>query len=219
MGRLLQTLIAMASVMIVIANIIAAKIVTFSVPVVGEVSASAGVVPIAVVFLCTDIISERYGKETAKNAVMTFTGLLALSWGVLQLSVAAPHGGGVPQTAYQSTISSSTSLFFASVTSVFLTQIFDVELFHRIYDVTDGSYRWVRNVFSTAISQLADTSLFTVLAFVVFPTVLDGNVLPLSVVVSIIAVEYLVRLSIAVVDTPIFYALTEDASTGVQADV
>jgi len=210
MPRLMEVLVAAASVMIVIANIIAAKIITVPAPIVGTLEASAGVVPIAGVFLCTDIISERYGKKAAKRSVATFTGLLAVSWAVLQWSVIAPHAGGVPQDAYASTIGSSTSLFFASITSVFVTQMFDVEIFEYLRRLTGGSSRWIRNIGSTAVSQLADTTLFTVLAFVVFPSFVGGSLLPWGVVGSIIAVEYAVRLCLAFLDTPIYYALTEE---------
>lgn len=201
-------LTAIAATMLVIANIVAVKIVSITIPIVGNVSASAGVFPIAVTFFCTDVISERYGKKASQRSVYVIVTTLALAWGMLWLAVQMPHGGGVSQEAFSVVLLSSTPLVVASVTTAVLSQTLDVSLFHRLLTLTDGKHRWVRNIGSTSVSQFVDVSVFTVLAFVIFPTMLGGSVLSWSTVISIIFVEYVIRLALALLDTPAFYAVT-----------
>lgn len=201
-------LIALVASSLVVANIIAAKIVSVSAPIVGELTASAGVVPIAVAFLCTDVLNERYGRDVAQQAVWVSVGVIVISWVMIQLSVWLPHSGGVPQEMFAGTLSSSTPLFIASVTTVLVSQTFDVAAFDRLRSLTGVQHRWVRNIGSTAVSQFLDTALFSVLAFMVLPLVVGGTQLPLATVASIVVVEYIVKLSLAVADTPLFYALT-----------
>jgi uncharacterized integral membrane protein (TIGR00697 family) len=204
-------LTGVAATMLVVANIVAAKIVAVQLPLLGTVSASAGVFPIAVSFLATDIISEEYGRGEARLTVWTMIGTLILSYGVLMLAVYLPHSGGVPQSSFATTLSASTPLVIASVVTGTVSQIMDVELFHEIKSFTNGRYRWVRNIGSTSVSQLVDTSVFTILAFVVFPSVIGGSVLSWGVVISIIIVEYVVKLLLAIFDTPVFLAVTTNS--------
>jgi uncharacterized integral membrane protein (TIGR00697 family) len=201
-------LVSVAGVMLVVANIIAAKIITVPVPFIGEVAASAGVFPIAITFLCTDILTEEYGKAVAREAVWSIVGVLVLGWGLIQLAVVAPHAGGVPQEMFAATLQASTPLVIASITSALVVQLFDVTFFSYLRTVTNNRHRWVRNIVSTTVSQLFDTTLFTVLAFSLVPMLIGGTVLPWGVIGSIIVVEYILKCCIAVLDTPIFYALT-----------
>lgn len=203
-------LVALVSSSLVIANIIASKIVNFSLPLFGELTASAGVIPISIAFLCTDILNERWGEDVAKKAVWTSVSIVALSWGMIQMAVWLPHSSGVPQEMFATTLSSSTPIFVASITTVLVSQTFDVTLFNRIKSITGVGHKWVRNIGSTATSQLLDTSLFTMLAFMVFPLVVGGVQLSAGVVVSIIAVEYVVKIILALIDTPFFYILTNN---------
>ena len=203
-----QLLTAIGASMLILANVVAVKIIPIPLPLLGAVEASAGVFPIAVVFFCTDVISERYGRQAAQDAVKIMLFVLILGWGVLQTAVYMPRVGGVKQAAFASVVGASTSLVVASVLTAVVSQLIDVQLFHYIKDYTDGQHKWFRNIGSTSVSQLLDTALFSMLAFIVVPSTIGGVVLPFSVVLSIIVVEYIVRVSVAVVDTPLFYALT-----------
>jgi uncharacterized integral membrane protein (TIGR00697 family) len=205
-----SVLVPLVASLLVVANIVAAKIVTFSAPLVGELSASAGVFPIAAVFLCTDILNERYGPRVARNTVWVSVAVMVVAWIVIQFAVWLPHDGGVSQSAFATTLTLSTPLFVASVLTVVVSQTLDVVVFHRLRSAFSGRYKWVRNLGSTAFSQLLDTSLFTVLAFMVLPILIGGTQLAIGVIGSIILVEYTVKIALAVIDTPLFYACTRE---------
>jgi hypothetical protein len=92
-----------------------------------------------------------------------------------------------------------------------VSQNLDVSIFHAIRDRTGHSHKWLRNTVSTGTSQLLDTALFTVLAFVVLPPLFGQGTVPLAVVASIIVAEYLIKLAVAVLDTSVFYVATAAA--------
>ena len=88
-----------------------------------------------------------------------------------------------------------------------VSQNWDVVVFHRIRESTGGSMLWLRNIGSTATSQLLDTVIFTVVAFALAPLLLgSGQALPTGVIVELVIGQYLAKLLIALLDTPLVYA-------------
>lgn len=84
----------------------------------------------------------------------------------------------------------------ASVVTFFLIQQFDVYLFHFIKQKYQKQW-WLRNNGSTLISQFFDTSLFFILAF--------SFVMPADVLIKLIIGDYMVKVVLALLDTPFFY--------------
>lgn len=84
----------------------------------------------------------------------------------------------------------------ASIVTFYLIQQFDVFLFHKLKEKYFGKW-WLRNNGSTMISQFFDTSLFFILAF--------AFIMPPEVLIKLIIGDYMVKLVIALLDTPLFY--------------
>lgn len=133
-----------------------------------------------------------------------------MSYGLVYLAVAmptAPFWSG--QEAFAQTLTSSGSIIAGSIIALAVAQHLDVRLFDRLKTRTQGRHRWVRNCGSTMTSQLVDTVLFITLAFAVFPWLgLGGQVTGGWSLVSIIVGQYVVKLGIAALDTPVFYVVT-----------
>jgi uncharacterized PurR-regulated membrane protein YhhQ (DUF165 family) len=85
---------------------------------------------------------------------------------------------------------------FASITTFFLTQQLDVLIFYALKK-RYLSLWWLRNNGSTITSQFFDTTLFFFLAF--------GGVMPFETIVKLIIGDYLVKVVLALLDTPFFY--------------
>ena len=67
---------------------------------------------------------------------------------------------------------------------------------------------WLRNLGSTGTSQLIDTTIFVLLAFFLVPSALGiGQALPGAVLVQLIVGQYILKLLIALLDTPFVYAV------------
>lgn len=155
----------------------------------------AGVLAYAVTFACTDVISEVWGKARARQVVWAGFGALvifyALAWVAIKVP-AAPFWKG--QAAFSSVLGATLRIIIASLVAYLVSQMNDLILFHWMRVRTKGKYLWLRNTGSTMVSQAIDTILFISIAF--------WGVMP---VVPMIIGQYLVKLAIAVLDTPLVY--------------
>jgi hypothetical protein len=119
---------------------------------------------------------------------------------------------------FETVLGASTNIVAGSLVAYVVSQNWDVVVFHAIRDRTDGKYLWLRNVASTATSQAIDTVLFVGIAFFVAPTLLGtGQPLPRQVLVALVVGQYLLKLLIALVDTPFVYAVVRAFGTESEA--
>lgn len=202
------TLTVLFGVSLVTANIIAAKLAFFQLPFVGGVAVPAGFVAIGVSFLFTDLLGELHGRETARKVVNATVIGLVLAWALIYVAIVMPVAPFYDaHSAYVTTLGSSATIVLASILTTLVSQNVDVSIFHYVREYTDGNHAWARNLSSTAVSQLVDTTLFIVLGFALLPRVLEGTVTPWIVLPSLIVGQYAVKLVVAALDTPIFYTV------------
>ena len=168
----------------------------------------AGVLAYAITFFASDCYAELYGKQAARTVVsIAFTMnivMLVLIW----ISINAPGSeAGVSSELFATVLGPSANVVIASLTAYLISQNLDILIFDTIREKTNGSKLWLRNIGSTTISQLVDTILFITLTFSILPSIVGiGIGLPLSVIVQLILGQYLVKLLIALADTPLIYA-------------
>jgi uncharacterized integral membrane protein (TIGR00697 family) len=176
----------------------------FGIPVTGDALILPGaVLAYALTFFASDCYAELYGKEAAQRLVnvgfaMNFV-LLALVWSTIW-APAFPDSPVAAET-FRHVLGASTGVVVGSLAAYVVSQHWDVLVFHAIREYTDGKHLWLRNVGSTATSQLLDTVIFIGVAFVAFQGV------PLGVAASLIVGQYLFKLLIAVADTPFVYVV------------
>jgi uncharacterized integral membrane protein (TIGR00697 family) len=194
---------------LVAANLTASKLVTYPFPFVGELTGSVAAAAIGVTFFCSDLLSEIYGKETAHRTVMASVVAMVVAYGLVFFAIempAAPSYGANEQ--FVDVMGASYPIILASIASIAVSQNLDISLFHWIRGKTGSGHKWVRNVGSTATSQLFDTAFFTVLAFMIFPPLFGGSAVPIGIAIGIISAEYIVKVVVAILDTPLFYAIS-----------
>lgn len=183
------------------------------------VTVAVGVLPYPLTFLCTDLISELYGKERANHVV--WVGLLLNLWvlfvvwlgGVLPgFEATDPATGELLRDAAGRlpVFFEIRSLTFGAVTASMLAylmaQFVDVYLFHFWKELTNGKHLWLRNNGSTLVSQLVDT-----IAVVLITHFLAGA-LPINTdqelwpqLIRFMGYGYLFKLVAALLDTGPFY--------------
>ncbi len=130
---------------------------------------AVGVLPYPLTFLCTDFISELFGKKRANLVV--WVGLLLNIWVVFILWIGGvlpgfettdPAGGIARDVAdRQPVFFEIRALAFGAVTAsmiaYLIAQLVDVHVFHFWKNLTRGKHLWLRNNGSTLVSQLVDT--------------------------------------------------------------
>ena len=207
-------IIALFVTALVTAQLTASKVLGFELPVALPVTGAELVLPgaalaYALTFLASDCYTELYGRRAAAVVVnvafaMNFVVLL-LVWS----TIAAPDAGiGVDPDAFGDVLGASTNIVIGSLLAYVVSQNYDVFAFHWLRERTAGKHLWLRNLGSTATSQAIDTVIFVSLAFLIAPAILGvGEALPLGAVAALIVGQYLLKLSIAVVDTPFVYLI------------
>jgi len=85
----------------------------------------------------------------------------------------------------------------ASMAAYIVAQLVDVRLFHFWKRVTRGKHLWVRNNFSTMLSQGVDSILVILILFV--------GVLPNGTMIQYMADAWLFKILMAALDTPFMY--------------
>jgi len=178
---------------------------------------AVGVLPYPMTFLCTDFISELYGRRRANFVV--WIGLLLNAWVVSMLwlggslpgfSEIDPASGMPPHDAPDWVFFRIRQLTFGAVTASMVAylaaQFCDVWLFHFWKRLTKGRHLWLRNNGSTLISQLVDT------VAVILITHFYAHALPIQAGVPIwpqlgtfIVTGYAFKFCIAILDTIPFY--------------
>lgn len=180
---------------LVIANVVSNKVLQL-----GPLQVPGAALCYCITFLCTDIIGELWGKGEANRAVrygficQCLASLLIL---LTQHLPAAAFAENVAD-AYVVLLGTNWRFFLASMTAYLVSQTWDVWLFHKLKEQTEGKKKWLRNNLSTMTSQLLDTVIFISIAFY-------GSVPNLWVM---IVSQYVLKLILALLDTPIFYLCT-----------
>jgi uncharacterized integral membrane protein (TIGR00697 family) len=163
----------------------------------------------ALTFFASDCYAELYGRRAAQVVVnvafvMNFV-LLALVWSTI---LAPAAQSSVDPGQFATVLGASTNIVAGSLVAYLVSQNWDVVVFHRLREATDGDFLWLRNVVSTATSQAIDTVIFVGIAFYLLPQYVGvGPTLPWNAVVALMIGQYLLKLLIALVDTPFVYAV------------
>ncbi|WP_339105010.1 queuosine precursor transporter [Haloterrigena salinisoli] len=199
---------------LVTAQLTASKVLAFSLPVSlpitgAELALPGAALAYALTFLASDCYAELYGRRATQVIVnvafaMNFV-VLALVWS----TIAAPAAdSSIDPGTFADVLGASTNIVLGSLLAYVVSQNWDVIVFHRIRDYTGREKLWLRNIASTASSQAIDTVIFVAVAFAVAPALLGvGVVLPLEALLALMVGQYLLKLAIAVLDTPIVYAV------------
>jgi len=192
----------------------------------GPMQLAVGVLAYPLTFLCTDLISELYGRARANfmvtvglalnffilaimwlgNALPAIDAGIQPPWQTLQLSadVGLPDGSTVSESVelFALIFANTTGAVFASMMAYVLAQYVDVFLFHWIKKKTGNKHLWLRNNGSTIVSQAVDS--VTVIS-VTFGAVILAGGMSFEVVVGLMLSNYLFKLFSALADTPIMY--------------
>jgi queuosine precursor transporter len=185
---------------------------------------TAGVLLWPAVFVMTDIINEYYGRKGVRMLSYLTAGLIAYGfmmlffamnlqpaefwrtahikpdWPVEQQAAMRAQVADY-NTAYSVVFGQSLWIIIGSLFAFLVAQIVDVGIFHRIKAATGEKKIWMRATGSTLVSQFLDSFV------VVFIALYIGQRIPFMYVLAISIMSYLYKASMAVLLTPVIYAV------------
>ncbi|UJL45450.1 queuosine precursor transporter [Virgibacillus sp. NKC19-16] len=185
--------------LLIVSNILGVKLFR-----IGEFILPAAVIVYVVTFIITDVIGEVYGKDAARKTVQAgfFTQIIVMIFIFIAIQLPAAPAFGL-QAEFETILGGSFRVMLASLLSYIASQNLDVSLFHRLKAKHGKKKLWLRNNVSTMTSQLVDTTIFIIIAF--------WGTVPFTVLLGMIATQYVFKLIVALVDTPIVYLLVKIA--------
>ncbi len=169
-------------------------------------SVTVGVLPYPITFLCTDFISELYGKKRANLVV--WVGLILNLWllFILWLGGVLPSAANVPDDIFMSVRSLTFATTFASMIAYLIAQFVDVHIFHYFKKKTNGKKLWLRNNASTLVSQLIDTIAVLLISHYLSDAFgFKGKEDVVHLLIVLISSSYIFKLVSALLDTIPFY--------------
>ncbi len=183
--------------------IIAASIIVANIQVVKTVQlfglvATLGNVLYGSLFFTTDVLSEVYGRKSARRGVwLGFCAMILMTiWMQLALRF-IPDASDFAQGSMETIFGLMPRIAAGSLIAYLLSQHHDVFAFHYWKAKTKGKYLWLRNCASTTVSQAIDSVVFCAIAFI--------GVFPWAVLVEILITTYFLKFLVMLVDTPFIY--------------
>ncbi|NNE32507.1 MAG: queuosine precursor transporter [Winogradskyella sp.] len=161
---------------------------------------SVGILPYPITFLITDLISEIYGKKRANEIVVA--GIFASFFSVAIILAAdfvpALQNSPINDTTFTNVFSKTIVAVGSSMLAYLFAQFIDIKIYHFWKDLTKGKHLWLRNNFSTWLSQFIDT-------FSIIGLLCIFEVLPWSSFKGLLISGFLFKVLVAALDTPFLY--------------
>lgn len=190
---------------VVIFSLLLANIMGPKLTVVAGLQTSMGVILYSSIFFATDLLSEKYGRAEAQRAVLlgffvSVTLVVMTQISMLYLPSAMPQTSAFAKSVHEATVTLfdyTPRFVFGSLLAYLISQSFDVWVFHRIRDATNGRYLWLRNTGSTLLSQAIDTLIYGLVVW--------WGLVDLVTALQLAGAKYVFKFAIAVIDTPFIY--------------
>jgi len=193
---LYQIILSAFCVIVVISNIISAKL--FTLPFF-ELCIPAGLITYPLSFLLSDLVTEIYGAQKAKIMVYTAFGMSFLSFAIIQLAILLPAFDPDNQYAFQKILGLNGISIFSSLTAYLISQIVDIKLYVFIRHLTSDRFLWLRNNGSTLASQIVDTAIVNIVYLY------WGFGMEMKAIFPIMCFSYLYKAVFSISNTPLFY--------------
>lgn len=204
-----QIIVASFSVIVVLSNIISAKMVSlpffsFAIP--------AGLITYPLTFLLSDLVTEIFGARKATFMVYTALAMNLLGVLLIEFAILLPAGSREEQEAFQAVLGLSGLRIFSSLISYLTSQIVDIQLYALIKKWTGPKFLWLRNNGSTCISQIVDTVMIDIIYLWWGLGMLMGDIVP----IMLFSFAYKTFFSAAL--TPLFYLLVYTVRNKIQGE-
>ncbi len=167
----------------------------------GGIFTDGGALLFPLTYLIGDVLAEVYGLRQARRAIWVGFALAVLaSFTFLAVGSAPPGPGYENQDAFIAVLGFFPRIVLASLAGYLAGQFLNAYVLVKIKQRTNERGLWARLVGSTMVGELADTTLFCLIAFVgVFPT--------WASLVSFTITGYIYKVMVEVILLPLTYTV------------
>lgn len=151
------------------------------------------------IYMCTDLLNEKYGSKDARKAVwFGFFSLLASIVMMQMALVFKPGAEDFAQPHLEAIFGFLPRVALGSLVAYFCSQFLDVRIYSKLKKhFSHYNQLWIRTNGSTVFSQLVDSMIFCTIAF--------AGEYSFGVWWQILVTTYLFKFVISVASTPVMY--------------
>ena len=192
----------------------AAKAAQLTLPLIGEVSFSAGVLFFPISYIFGDILTEVYGYGRDRRVVWAGFGALAfasfMAWVVVNLPPGPSGYMKSYQPALEAVFGNAWRIALGSMIAFWAGSFSNSYVLAKMKLWTKGKWLWSRTIGSTVVGELVDSGLFYFIAFYGIWTTAD--------LVKITIAQYLLKTGWEIVMTPVTYRVVAFLKRAEQED-
>lgn len=191
--RYLEIITGMFVAVVIISNIASTKILLL-----GPFTFDGGTLLFPLSYIFGDVLTEVYGYGASRRVIWTGFFAALLMTGVLWIVGILPSAPGWnQQEAYRAVLMTTPRIASASVIAFFAGEFSNSYVLAKMKIRTRGRYLWMRTIGSTIVGEGVDTALFCTIAF--------AGTIPASLLGAVILSNYIFKVSVEVLATPVTY--------------
>jgi uncharacterized integral membrane protein (TIGR00697 family) len=191
--RHLGTISSLFVALLLISNTVASKIIFL-----GGLALPGATLIFPLTYIFGDILTEVYGFRASRKVIWTAVAAQLLMSAAYWLVGALPAAPFWPnQEAYQVILGFVPRIVFASIVAFFCGEFLNSIVLAKLKVATGGRHLWLRTISSTILGEGIDSIVFGVIAF--------AGVFAPQALATLIISQYLVKVVIEVVATPLTY--------------
>jgi hypothetical protein len=218
--RYLDLVMALFITVLIISNIASsAKIVDWGVSIGNlPLAFDAGTLLFPISYIFGDVLTEVYGFKRSRRVIWVGFGALALSALTLAAVRAMPGEaawqGYAGQAAYDAILGgmSTGGIVLASLLAYLVGEFSNSVILSRLKVATSGRWLWLRTISSTLVGEGVDSVIFILVATL-------AGVFPWELFTTLVITNYIFKVSIEVLFTPLTYWVVARLKAAEQVDV
>jgi queuosine precursor transporter len=164
----------------------------------GPISFGGGTILFPIAYIFGDVLTEVYGFKRARRVIwigFISEALMAITFILVGL---APYPKDWNyQKDYMNILGLTPRIVIASLTAYFIGEFANSIILAKMKILTKGKYLWTRTIGSTIVGELFDSMIFVSVAFL--------GIFPLNLIFTIIISEYLLKVLVEIILTPVTY--------------
>lgn len=162
----------------------------------------AGTLVFPISYIFGDVLTEVYGYQRSRRVIWMGFIATAMMGVFVALAGVLPGAGfwqeAVSDAAYNAVLGSISALVIASLLAYWMGAFSNSYVLARMKIATRGRWLWSRTIGSTLVGQAVDTTVFILVASLLAPLVF-----PLDQAVSLIVTNYILKVGVEVLFTPV----------------
>ena len=198
--------------MLLISNIGATKVIAFGpewtvggFPIL-PILTDGGAILFPLTYVLGDVLAEAYGLRRANRTIITgFVLAAVMSLTFVIVDIAPPSPDWPNQDAWHAVLGVVPRFVVASLLGYLAGQLLNALVLVRIKERWGEKRLWVRLITSTVVGELADTAVFSLIAWSILGNFLGGEALPWPSLLNFFLVGWIYKVAVEAVMLPVTY--------------